>query len=320
MPKKQALSSRFVLSVLMVMLTACQPKPEEKTMTTESSAVLAVNQSGIKADRQFSYVAPVPSEQAKLFGVGAIGDSELTSLVVKIDKNHVWQLQKRQDDKTLIVEGAQNEEQIKASLKKYLSDMAAEGVLGVNMHFVVSSGALKSGNADALVRSLRKEGYIVNEVTPEQEGILAFRSTVPEVYRDSSIMVDVGSVNTKISWEEKGQLKALETYGTKYFEAGLAPKQVFDEVVEIMKDIPAEKKKQVFIIGDVPYGLARSIREQQQRYVVLNQPASYQPKNDKEEAGLNIYNAMVRDTGTEVRYIFDFDAHYAIGFLQGLVK
>lgn len=270
--------------------------------------------------RVFDYKPQMPDEHAQLLGVGAIGASELTSLVVKIDKQKAWKLEQRLDDKSLMIEGVQDENVIKENLKKYLVKMGEAGVSPSNMHFVISSGAIKSGNADLLIKNLKSSGYIVNEISPEQEGKLAFRATVPEEYRANSVMVDIGSGNTKISWEENGNLKALETYGAKYFEKDITPKQAFDDVLVAMEKIPSDKKKHVFIIGGVPYSLAKPIRADKERYVVLNAPDSYDAADEKQKAGLNIYNAMVSNTGTDVQYIFDFDSHYAIGFLQGLAK
>lgn len=322
------LKRKYIISVLTGILfaTGCSSAPEDVKQQSPEPSQVETNQapaatpSAPVAARQFDYKPTAPAENARLLGVGAIGASELTSLVVKIDTNKAWQLEKRLDDKSLMIEGAQDEAIIQENLKKYLSEMSKIGVPASNMHFVISSGAIKSGNADTLIKNLKSSGYIVNEITPEQEGKLAFKATVPAEYRTNSIMIDIGSGNTKISWEDNGNLKALETYGAKYFEKDVTPKQVFDDVTAAMEKVPADKKKHVFIIGGVPYTLAKPIRIDKQRYVVLNSPDSYQAEDEKQKAGLNIYSAMVANTGAETQYIFDFDSHYAIGFLQGLAK
>ncbi len=51
-------------------------------------------------------------------------------------------------------------------------------------------------------------GFVVNNVTAEQEAKLALKATVPPSFADNSYMVDIGSGNTKISWEENGSLKS----------------------------------------------------------------------------------------------------------------
>lgn len=319
MSKRKYVVSTLLCGILVAM--GCSPKEQptqEQKVETKNEA--SSTQTQPVATRQFNYNSPAPAEDAQLLGVGAIGASELTSLVVKIDKNKSWKLEQRLDDKSLMVEGAQDEAIIKENLKKYLAEMSKVGVSPSNMHFVISSGAIKSGNADTLIKNLKSAGYVVNEITPEQEGKLAFKATVPAEYRANSVMIDIGSGNTKISWEENGNLKALETYGAKYFEKGATPKQVFDDVTATMEKVPADKKKNVFIIGGVPYSLAKQIRVDKQRYVVLNTPNSYKADDEKQKAGLNIYNAMVQNTGNDVQYIFDFDSHYAIGFLQSFAK
>jgi hypothetical protein len=52
--------------------------------------------------------------------------------------------------------------------------------------------------------------------------------------------------------------------------------------------------------------------------VVLNKPETYTPEDEKQQAGLNIYNAIDKATEGKTDFVFDFDSHYAIGFLQGL--
>lgn len=270
------------------------------------------------AERQFDFKPVTPSQDALSLGVGAIGASELTSLVVKMDGKKNWRLEARNDDKSLIIDGKQSEQGIQERLQEYLQQMKKQGVAGKNMYFIISSGAIKSGNADVLISNLRSLGYVVNEITPEMEGKYAFKATVPNEYRKKSFMVDIGSGNTKISWEENGKLRAIETYGSKYFEKNISDQQVMSEVSNIIQQIPKANQEYVFIIGGVPYTLAKPIRQNKQRYVVLNAPTSYTATDDKQKSGLVIYQAMVSSTGTTTNYVFDFDSHYAIGFLQGI--
>lgn len=304
-------------------LVGCQKQPDNME-TPDKAVAQQPTQKSITnvakqpvAAKQFDYTPTTPIDGVKM-GVGAIGSSELTLLVIETDKSHNWNLVDRGDDKSLMNEGASDETQLKQSLKNNLKRMADMGVKPANMHFIISSGAKKSGNADMLISSLKSSGYVVNVITPEQEGKYAFKATVPPAYQANSFMVDIGSGNTKISWEENGQLKALEGYGAKYYQKQIAPNEVYNETSKLLSQVPEDKRKYCFIIGGVPYSLAKPIRQNHQRFVVLNKPETYTPEDEKQQAGLNIYNAIDKATEGKTDFVFDFDSHYAIGFLQGL--
>ncbi len=327
--------STILLTAMIIgfLTTGCQKKtvdtPSENVNASQtqnnqtnsvSEAVEKTNSENqeIKAERTFEYTPKVPQNGKKL-GVGAVGSSELTSLVVEIDKDGNWQLLSREDNKSLVAEGEVDEAVVKKNLKDYLKNMSSAGVKPNNMHFIISSGAKKSGNTDKLIKNLKDAKYVVNTITPENEGKYAFKAGIPKEYKTNSFMVDIGSGNTKISWEENGKIQAYEAPGAKYYKKELAPKEVYDQVKVIMDKIPTDKKKYAFIIGGVPYKLAKPIRKDKQRFVVLNKPSSYgEGESEKMKAGLNIYKAMVDSTGEETQYVFDFDSHYAIGFLQSL--
>jgi exopolyphosphatase/pppGpp-phosphohydrolase len=77
---------------------------------------------------------------------------------------------------------------------------------------------------------LKSLGYVVNQVTAEQEGQLALKSVLPAEYTDKAFVVDIGSGNTKISWVKDGKVSALESYGAKYFQDGSDDAKVYQEV------------------------------------------------------------------------------------------
>jgi hypothetical protein len=159
----------------------------------------------------------------------------------------------------------------------------------------------------------------VNNVTPEQEAKFGFKSTVPSSFGDNSFMVDIGSGNTKVSWDESGDLKTMELPGAKYYEKERSDEEVYDEVKRAAARIPEGKRNVGFIIGGVPFTLANQHRKDEERYTVLKSPQSYKPVDKKMASGLNIYKAIVDATNTDT-FVFDWDANFTIGFLLSLRK
>ena len=157
-------------------------------------------------------------------------------------------------------------------------------------------------------------GYVVNVVTPEQEARYALRSALPERYEDSGFVVDIGSGNTKISWLPNG---ALEAPGAKYYQNNLSPGSVYQEVKSKASQVPSNLRGTCFIIGGVPYELAKQTRNGKERFTVLKAPADYKADGAKQEAGLNIYAAIADATNCK-QFVFDWDANFTIGFLLGL--
>jgi hypothetical protein len=132
-------------------------------------------------------------------------------------------------------------------------------------------------------------------------------------------MVDIGSGNTKISWEENGNLKSMELPGAKYYEKGTADDAVYNEVKNAVTKIPDNKRNVGFIIGGVPFTLANQHRKGEERYTVLRAPSAYKAVDKKMASGLNIYKAIVDATNTDT-FVFDWDANFTIGFLLSLRK
>lgn len=197
--------------------------------------------------------------------------------------------------------------------------MFDKGVAKNNMHFVISSGAQKEPKTAEISNELKKMGYVVNLVTAEQEGKYGFNATVPPSFADNSYLIDIGSGNTKISWNENGSLKSIELPGAKYYEKGTSDDQVYNEVKSQAAKIPEGKRNVGFILGGVPFTLAKQHRKGEERYTVLKAPQSYNAADKKMAAGLNIYRAITDATKTDT-FVFDWDANFTIGFLLGLKK
>lgn len=266
--------------------------------------------------RSFTYTPPAP-QNGKLKGVVELGASGFNSFIVRIDDQKNWKLEKAEFGNSLVLENMATDEDIRAGLKSYIGKMLDYGVGGRDIQFVVSSGAVKAEGTQKIIKALKTLNYVVNTVTPEQEGKLGLRSVLPQEYADNSFVVDIGSGNTKISWQEGGSTKSLETYGAKYFQNGTSDETVASEVSSKAKQIPSDHRKTCFIIGGVPSELAKAVRNGKERYTVLDAPSAYKLDNAKSKAGLNIYKAIADATGCD-QFVFDWDANFTIGYLLTL--
>ncbi|GAB2574957.1 hypothetical protein [Spirosoma areae] len=298
------------------------PRADDKTAeaaveeSSASSAGSSDDAASSPSRSAFSYTAPEP-QNGQLKGVVELGASGFNSFIVRIDDQKRWKLEKAEFGNSLVMENMATDEDVRTGLKSYIGKMLDFGVGGRNIHFVVSSGAVKAEGTQKITRALKSLNYVVNTVTPEQEGALALRSVLPAEYADNSFVTDIGSGNTKISWKEGGSTKALETYGAKYFQNGTSNETVTTEVQAKAKQIPASHRKSCFIIGGVPFELAKEVRKDKERYTVLNAPSAYKVENAKSKAGLTIYKAIADGTGCN-QFVFDWDANFTIGYLLTL--
>ncbi|MCF0050897.1 hypothetical protein LXM25_12560 [Dyadobacter sp. LJ53] len=265
----------------------------------------------------FSYTPPGPVD-GKLRGVVELGASGFNSFIIKVDKEKRWSLEKSEFGNSLVTENMATDEDVRIGLKKYIAGMLDYGVGSKDIHFVVSSGAAKADVTVKITRVLKSLGYVVNQVTAEQEGQLALKSVLPTEYAGKAFVVDIGSGNTKISWIENGKVSALESYGAKYFQDGTDDSKVYQEVSAKAKQIPEDLRKTCFIIGGVPFEMAKEVRKGKERYTTLSAPLAYSKlTNAKSKAGVNIYKAVTDATGCQ-QFVFDWDANFTIGFLLGL--
>ncbi|WP_210521439.1 acetate and sugar kinases/Hsc70/actin family protein [Hymenobacter terricola] len=264
----------------------------------------------------FTYAAPAPVD-GKLKGVVELGASGFNSFIVRIDKQRTWKLEKADFGNSLVMENMASDEDIRKGLKAYIGQMLDYGVGGRDIHFVVSSGALKAEGTGKIVKALKSLNYVVNTVTPEKEGMLGLRSVLPASFADRAFVADIGSGNTKISWLDGNQPKAVETFGAKYFEKATPDATVAADVKAKVAQVPADLRGTCFIIGGVPFELAKKVRKGKERYTVLDAPSAYQLDNAKSKAGLNIYQSIAEATGCR-QFVFDWDANFTIGYLLTL--
>ena len=297
--------------------TETEATPSSSESEESTTASTEDNQSADLPKKAFSYSSPEPVE-GKLKGVVELGASGFNSFIIKVDSQKRWKLEKSEFGNSLVTENMATDEDIRIGLKKYIGTMLDFGVGKKDIHFVVSSGAAKAEVTTKITNALKSLGYVVNQVTPEQEGQLALKSVLPAEYANKAFVIDIGSGNTKISWIAGSGIKAIETYGAKYFQEGTDDKKVYDEVNAKAKQIPSDLRKTAFIIGGIPFEMAKEVRKDKERYTVLSSPAGYaKMTNAKSKAGINIYKAVADATGCE-EFVFDWDANFTIGFLLTL--
>lgn len=272
-----------------------------------------------KANKSINVNVGVPIN-GTIKGVIEVGASGFNSFVINMDSQGNWEIISKEFGESLAYEGFITLQDIISGTKKYVADLANKGAAGRNIHFVMSSGALKSEKAKQVAEGIEKAGYVVNRVTAEQEGKYALRALLPKDYKNNSYIVDIGSGNTKISWYEGESLKSVECYGAKYYqnEVKVTDQEVYEQVKNNLSKVPENQRVNCFIIGGVPYNLAKKSRNGNERFTLLNSPDSYSAGDDvKLRSGLNIYRALY-DNSNGTQFIFDWDANFTIGFLLKL--
>lgn len=281
---------------------------EEKPSTTKSKTTTS--------RPAFSYLPPAPVN-GKMKGVVELGASGFNSFIVTIDSKKTWKLEKAEFGSSLVYENMATDDDVRAGLKNYISNMLSFGVAGKDIHFVVSSGAIKTPETQKIAKGLKTLGYFVNPVTADQEGAYALKCVLPASYANEAFVLDIGSGNTKVSWMEAGEIKSAETYGSKYYQNNVSDKTAYDEAASIATQIPASKRRVCFIIGGIPFEFAKAIRNGKERYTVLTNPEDIKAEGGKQKSGLNIYKAFADETGCKT-FVFDWDANFTIGFLLDL--
>lgn len=318
-----------VMAILFFVLKKYIPQLSDKSATDEIKTEVAdqktvaeettVDNDQTKSETsvKFNYVAPVP-ENGKLKGVVELGASGFNSFIINIDKNKTWELKKAEYGNSLVYENMASNEDVRDGLKKYIGKILDFGVKGKDIHFVISSGAQKVESTQKISNELKKMGYFVNQVTPEQEAKFALKSVLPTEFMSNAFVVDIGSGNTKLSWiDNNGSTKGIDTYGAKYYVENIEDAVVSKEVALKSKQIPADRTKYCFIIGGIPFELAKQVRKDKERFTVLEKPDFYKADGAKMKSGLNIYKAIKETTKCET-YVFDWDANFTIGFLLTL--
>lgn len=271
----------------------------------------------VKEDSRIFAYQPEKPVNGTIKGIVEVGATGFNSFIINVDKEKRWEIISKDFGQSLVYEGLATTDDIRSGLKKYISSMFDKGVKSKNVHFIISSGAQKVPKTAVISSELKKMGFVVNLVSPEQEGKLALKSVLPAFYQGNSFVTDIGSGNTKISWMNGKSIAAVETEGSKYYELEKSDEAVFSDVKSKVSAIPDNKREVCFIIGGVPYELAKQHRQAEERYTVLKSPSAYQADKPKLKSGLNIYKAIQEGTGCDT-FVFDWDANFSIGFLLAM--
>ena len=261
---------------------------------------------------------PAAPVNGKLKGVVELGASGFNSFIVRIDKKRNWKTEQVEYGNSLVMENLATEEDVRTGLKTYIGKMLDFGVAARDIHFVVSSGAALSDITTRITKGLRLLKYVVTTVTPEQEGALALRAALPLPYVDKAFVVDMGSANTKISWFENGSARVADTYGSKFYEKNIDVTTVVREVKSKSALVPASLRGTCFIIGGVPYEMAKSVRRDQEPFTVLKSAEAYAGLTGaKMKSGISIYQAVAEATSCR-QFVFGYDTPFTIGYLLSL--
>ncbi len=311
----------MLLNVLLICSVFCISCKEQTEKAKISISEVKQNTKKEKRKPTFNYEQQKPVN-GKMKAVIELGASSFNSFIIEIDKEKNWELKSKEFGKSLIIEGLTNSKKVNAKLKAYIQRILDFGVDIKNVHFVVSSGADKEPVTKLIKKELENIGYIVNTVTAEEEGEYALKSVLPKGFEQTTFVVDIGSGNTKISYIEEGKIIARETYGAKYFQKEIEDNKVYKEVNKLALTIPVKKRTQCFIIGGVPYNMAKFLKKGKERFTLLNKDVSnYQKlvakKGKKIASGLNIFKA-INDGAKPNSVIFDWDANFTIGFILDL--
>jgi len=303
-----------VLTASGELIRAHKPEPAASAAPAKTVAVAAPSPAPVAAPAKFGYVPAAPVS-GKLKGVVELGASGFNSFIVRIDPQRNWKLEKAEFGNSLVLENMATDDDIRRGLKAYIGKMLDYGVGGRDIYFVVSSGAATAEGTKHIIESLKALNYVVHLVTPEQEGTFGLRAAVPPAYADKAFLVDMGSANTKIAWQAQGKPVVANTYGSKYYQQALPDSKVAADVADKASQVPTAQRKTCFIIGGVPYELAKIVRQGQEQFTVLKAPADYaQAEGAKLKAGVTIYRALAEATGCQ-QFVFGWDTNFTIGYL-----
>lgn len=311
----------IIFIVTVFSLVSWMKKIENDSLFKKSTIVFQDQIVSGSKKSEFKY-QPIKPINGKLKGVVELGASGFNSFIINVDADKNWEIKHKEYGNSFIAESATNALEIQSKLKKYIQNIIDFGVEADQIHFVISSGAAKVNITKNIKAALNKMGYVVNDVTAEQEAQYALKAVLPQKYEQTAFVIDIGSGNTKISYVNEDKIIGLETYGAKYFLKNIEDKIVYDDVYTRTKTLPKQRLIQSFIIGGVPYQMAKSLRKGNERYTVLNKDIStYEEvvgkKGKKVACGLNIFKA-INDASHTNAVVFDWDANFTIGFLLEL--
>lgn len=245
-----------------------------------------------------------------------LGATGFNYFIVDIDKSKNWNLKKPKFGVSLAKEGLITSEIVLNKIADHISDIAGYGVSSPvknNIHFVVSSGAMKAQNITNVIKGIETQ-YHVNRVSAEEEAKYGFLASVPQNYLNSSFFIDVGSGNTKIAWNDGNEIITKETYGSKSFQENTDTATVIREIKNIIKQIPAQNRVNCIVIGGAAFKIAQAQRKlPNEKFTILNLEI-FNPEGMQEQFGKIIINSIQKESSCD-NIIFDWDSNFSIGFL-----
>lgn len=251
-------------------------------------------------------------QNGQLRAVVECGASGFNAFIINLDEEGRWEKVKYQWGTSFVIDNFNSKEEIIKSLKDYILWFINYGVDGKDIHFVISSGALKTENGRNLSQAISQAGYFVNEINAESEGRYAFISSVPRLYTANCGSIDIGSGNSKTT----NSNESCESPGAKFHKLNISGQVAAKQLYNCLNVLNGKEK--VFIIGGVPYSMYK-VHNTDNRYVQLREPSFYNSlKNDgiKAQNGLLLYEQIWNKFKGEI--IFDSHANMAIGFLISL--
>jgi len=315
---KKTFLSMVALTTMVFAMSNCSSKNKDAQANGEVVDSVTISEELTPFD-----FTPAEPQNGKKKAVVELGASGFNLFIITVDENKNWKQEKAEFGNSNVAEGATSVEEVKTKLKEYIKSILDEGVDGKEIHFVVSSGAAKEPIVETIETALNSIGYTVNKVSAEEEALYAFKCVMPRSFEGSAFVVDLGSGNTKVSWKEgvEEKPKSIETYGAKYFQKGTEDSTVYEEVKNKLSAVPSGNTKTLFLIGGVPFKMAKEMKKGSERYTVLSKDiANYESiakDDEKNKAGLNIYKAIIDATDAQ-QVVFDWDANFTIGFLLSL--
>ena len=169
--------------------------------TYPTTGVATISADGVEKSNDANIQVEEPVN-GKTYGIIEVGASGFNSFIVEADVRDNYKVISKEFGESLAYEGFITSQDVQSGLKKYLTKMFNEKVPGKNIHFIVSSGANKNEKTKLVMKAIQDMGYVVFNVTAEQEGKYALKALIPRDYKTNSFAVDMGSGNTKISWYE----------------------------------------------------------------------------------------------------------------------
>lgn len=262
---------------------------------------------------------PVEPVNGTLKGIVELGTTGFNYFIAEIDTLKNWKLKKSVYGKSFLAEEMTTPEEINEKLESYLNEIEKEGVKKNATNVVVSSGALQVDLTALILKRLEEKQYNVTLVSPEEEATYALKAILPKEFYKNSFVVDIGSGNTKLSYFEKGKFVTIDTHGSKYHQKGEEDQKVLQDVRTLVTSIPKEHTKYAFIVGGIPYELAKDLRKNKERYtpLIFNKKEIenlFKVSGRRVQSGLTIYKGILEGTGCK-SFIFDWEANFSIGYL-----